>query len=183
LQLGNTTNKYSWDGAAGTMWTMSCAEISSPPILLFDGVDGNGNGQRIYQVNYSGGVATLYQTGPWANGQDYVAPYTSYTEIKTHTLVNFAVVGEVATVQIQANFIGYFDDCMALQVASNAEVGNTDSAGLSPNYPGFREPGSCVDTRSHGSWGSHTGMTIDIFGCTIPVEETTWGAIKAQYSN
>lgn len=184
LALGNTTNKYSWDGATlGTQWWMYCAEISAAPILLFDGVDGSGNGQRIYQVTYNGGFCVLF-TGPWTNGEaSYFAPYDSYTEIKTQTYVSFGVVGEVATVQVQASFTGFNDDCMALQIASSAEVGDTDSSAKPGDFPDFLEPGFCTGTRVHGTWGDHTGMTLDIFDCTIATEESTWGAIKAQYQN
>jgi hypothetical protein len=186
LQLGNTTNKFSWNGAAGTQWVMSCAEISAAPLVLFDGVDANGNGQRIWQVQYSGGSLVLYAGGPWDNGDaSYPATYASYVEVKTQTLVNHVVVGEVATVQLQASFDNYPYDCLALQIASSAEDGNTDLDGPLPaNYPNFLEPGTCSATRTNGSWGDYTGITLDVFGsCTIAVEETTWGAIKAQYQD
>ena len=47
LQMGNTSNKASWDGASlGTQWELRCTRIAGPPVLITDTVDANGNGFR-----------------------------------------------------------------------------------------------------------------------------------------
>ena len=184
LQQGNTTNKMSWDGATlGTQWWMYCAEIALPANLIDDTVDGNGNGQRTYNTIYSGGLCVLDGNGPWGDGSEpsYTALYTSYSETNTFSFNNNQVVGVVTSVNLQAAFIGFQDACMSLSISNQEELGNTDIGPLAENYPGFLDPAGCAPTRTTGSWGDSFQFTLIIFGCTVPTEESSWGAIKALY--
>lgn len=185
LTLGNTTNKYSWDGfTLGAEWWMYCAQISQAPLLLQDTVDTNGNGIRQYQVVYTGGLCVLSGTGPWGGGDpSYTAPYTSYSEIKTFHYTNNVITAVIGTAQLQAEVLVY-EDCMTLSIANHSQDGDTDSAALPANYPGFLNPNTCTATRTLGSWGEADEFTLVITGtCTVPVEESTWSRIKDMYKN
>jgi hypothetical protein len=182
-QIGNITNKQSWNGTTlGTQWWMYCASLSAAPVLLFDGVDGSGNGFRIYESDFTGGLCVLDGSGPWGGGDaSYIAPYTSYSETNTLTYQNFQVVGATATVvHMTAQFIPYGDDCMSLVINNNEELGTTDGGPETANYPAFLD-GGCSATRTHGSWGDSDSFTLTISGCTIPTRTSTWGQIKALY--
>jgi hypothetical protein len=187
LTLGNTTNKFSWDGfTLGTQWWMYCAQISAVPILLQDTVNINGDGIKQYVVNYTGGLCILGGSGPWGGGDpSYTAPYTAYAEIKTFQYANNVLVAVISTVQMQAMFLGFNDDCMSLAISNQeqAPLGSTDHGPLPANYPGFLDPNTCAPTRTLGSWGEADEFTLIIQGCTIPTEEATWGSIKAIYGN
>jgi len=184
LQLGNTTNKLSWDGfTLGTEWWMYCADISAPPFLLFDTVDGNGNGQKQYLVMYQGGICILDGNGPWGDGSEpsYTALYDAYSEIKLFTYENFQIVGMVASANLTATIIGWNDLCMTLSISNGEMLGSTDSEAKPPNYPDFLAPSTCAPTRTLGTWGEADEFTLIVEGCTIATEESTWGAIKALY--
>jgi hypothetical protein len=183
LTLGNTTNKFSWDGVTlGTQWWMYCAQISQAPQLLQDTVDANGNGIRQYHVLYSGGLCILGGTGPWGGGDpSYTAPYWSYAEIKTFQYSNFQLVANIASAQVTAQILGYNDECMSLSISNQEWLGDTDAEPLPPNYPGFIDPVTCAATRSMGSWGEADEFTLAITSCLLPTEESTWGKIKAMY--
>ena len=188
LQIGNTTNKLSWDGATlGTQWWMYCAELSLPPTLILDTVDANGNGQKQYLTQYTGGICVLDGNGPWGDGSvsSYTALYTSYAEINTFQFSNFAVTGVTANVNMTAQFIGFADACMSLSISNQEQApnGTTDSSALPADYPGFMTPSSCIATRTLGSWGESDEHTLIIIGCTVPTEDVTWGGIKALYED
>jgi hypothetical protein len=184
LTIGNTTNKLSWDGITlGTQWWMYCAQISQAPMLLQDTVDGNGNGIRQWQVVYAGGLCILGAGGPWdGGGAPYTAPYTSYEEVKTFHYQNNVIVAVISSAQLQALVIPY-DECMALSISNQEQLGDTDSAALPATYPGFIDPNTCAATRVLGSWGEADEFTMLIGpNCTVPTEESTWSAIKSMYS-
>lgn len=186
LQIGNATNKLSWDGAIlGTQWWMYCAELTVPPLLITDTVDGNGNGTRVYQSDYTGGLCILAGNGPWGNATEpsYTAPYTGYSEINTYLFSNNVIVSVISTVNLDAQFLG-FDDCMSLSISNQEQLGSTDGGPLPPNFPGFINPATCVPTRTLGSWGNSFEFTLVILGsCTVPTEENSWGGIKALYDD
>jgi hypothetical protein len=184
LQLGNTTNKLSWDGATlGTQWWMYCADISVPPLLLLDTVDVNGNGQRQYLVTYQGGICILDGNGPWGNGSEpsYTALYDTYSEIKLFQFSNFQIVGMTASASMQASFIGFSNACMSLSISNQERYDDTDNIAKPPNFPDFLAPSTCAPTRTMGSWGEADEFTLIVTGCTVASEESTWGAIKALY--
>ncbi|MFQ5510264.1 MAG: hypothetical protein ACE5EO_00290 [Candidatus Krumholzibacteriia bacterium] len=186
LSVGNTTDKFSWDGLTlGTQWWMYCAELAIPPSLIDDTVDVNGNGTQTWSGTFTGGFCILAGNGPWGDGSQpsYMAPYTSYSEVKTLTFSNFQVVGVVSSVNVQAGpFVGFNNACMSLSISNQDELATTDTAALPADFPGFIDPLTCSSTRTMGSWGTSDGFTLVILGCTVPVEESTWGAIKALYN-
>lgn len=184
LQQGNTVNKHSWDGAAlGTQWELYCPRIGGPPVLISDTVDGNGNGFREWMVVYVSGDLFLDGNGPWGDGSEpyYHANLHAYREIQTFQYTNHQIVQSIANVSIQAGFRDFDESCVTISILNQEELGNTDTASLPLNYPAFLEPITCDPTRTLGSWGEVDEITLIITGCTIPIEESTWGVIKSHY--
>ena len=185
LMIGNTINMLSWDGATlGTQWWIYCADISIPPILIGDTVDGQGNGFEEWLVHFQGGLMILDGNGPWGDGSEpsYTATLDSYSEIKTYQYVDFEIVQVVTTISLQGRFIGFNDDCMTMSISNTEELGTTDTASLPPSYPSFLAPSTCAPTRTMGSWGEADEFTLIVTGCTVPTRVTTWGEVKALYS-
>lgn len=184
LQMGNTTNKLSWDGATlGTQWQLFCTRIAGPPVLITDTVDGNGNGFREWKVVYTGGDLILDGNGPWGDGSEpaYFSNLHAYQEIKSFQYSNHQIVQSISNVSIQAGFQGYDETCVTISILNQEELGNTNTAALLPDYPAFLVPITCDPTRTLGSWGEVDEITLIITGCTVPVKEVTWGEIKSHY--
>ena len=179
--VGNVTNKFSWDGVTlGTQWWMYCAQLFLPN-LVFSSVDGFGNGIEIWSNTYVGGLCQLFAGGPWdSGGAPYTAPYISYTETQTYTFQNSQIVSITTNVSLSAQFIGFSQSCMSLDISNSVHVSSTDVQALPPNYPMFLDP-ACEPTRTLGNWGDSTGFTLTITGCTVGAQESTWGNIKALY--
>ena len=56
LTINNTLNEMSWDGATlGTQWHWYCPWVVAAPTLLYNSVNGLGNGIKIWRVTYTGG--------------------------------------------------------------------------------------------------------------------------------
>lgn len=186
----NTVNEASWNGVAlGTQWTWSCAYVAAPPILLYNGVVG-GNGQKIWQVTYTGGTAWLDGAGPWLNVGDPEAFYTATVDTWIATVTEQysggVEVGTVKTVNATASFVGFPETCIVLAL-SNLEK-HSDGATLPPPdatwaYPEFKNSPGCTPQGSTGpgEWGEVDDITYSILGCTVRTEETSWGAVKARY--
>ena len=186
LSVNNTLNEQSWNGAAlGTQWHWYCPWIVSAPTLLVNTVDGNGNGNKIWQVTYSGGVCWLDGAGPWAGGDaSYTATINSWTAIVTETYANNVEVGTVRSHNANATFTGYSADCMALEIHNTEKLADTNGGPLPANFPTFWDWNGCVDigTAGPGEWGDVDSITLTVFGCTaLAVEQKTWGAVKSLY--
>jgi len=181
----NTVNEMSWDGATlGGQWWWYCPWVSMPPALVYDGVVG-GNGQRIWTAQYSDGTCWLDGGGPWAGGDaSYSAAIDTWTAIITETYSGGLRVGSVRTISASATFNGYNADCMSLEVSNTEMIGSTLLGHVLPvDYPDFWYwlPCASVGTAGPGEWGTVEGITFSITGCTIPVEQTSWGRIKQIY--
>jgi len=184
LQMGNTVNKLSWDGATlGTQWQLFCTRIGGPPVLITDTVDGNGNGFREWRVVYVAGDLVLDGNGPWGDGSEafYNANLHAYQEIKTFQYVNNQIVQCISNVSLQAAFQGWDESCVTISILNQEELGSTNTASLPADYPPFLVPITCDPTRTLGSWGEVDEITLIVSGCTVPTEETTWGIIKSRY--
>jgi hypothetical protein len=185
LQMGNTANKLSWDGATlGTQWQLFCTRIAGPPVLITDTVDGAGNGFREWKVVYVAGDLILDGNGPWGNGTEpfYQANMHAYQEIKTFQYSGGVITQAIANVSIQADFQDWAESCVTISILNQEELGNTDDDGsLALNYPAFLVPITCDPSRTLGTWGEVDEITLIVTGCTVPTEDTTWGVIKSLY--
>ena len=185
LTVGNAVNAASWDGAAlGVQWSYSCPDIAST-LLLVDLVDPiSGNGQKMYKKTFTGGTFTMNGTGESWDGGDgtYTGVISFYSETTTIIYSNFVRVNAV----LDITWSGYFDGpgypCVQWG-ANGATLGDTSDGGTLPaDFPPFVNPTDCSLGRTHGIWWQNSDVTMTIYGCTIPVEESTWGNIKALYN-
>jgi hypothetical protein len=186
LSVNNTLNEQSWNGSTlATQWHWYCPWIVSAPALLSNTVDGNGNGNKIWQVTYSGGFCWLDGAGPWAGGDaSYTATINSWTAIVTETYANHVEVGTVRSQNANSTFNGYSTDCMALEVHNNEKLGDTSGGPLPAGFPSFWNWNGCFDQgpAGPGEWGDVDSITMTIFNCTVlSTQEKTWGSVKAMY--
>lgn len=184
IKAGTTLNAESWnDPSLGTQWRYWCSTESGDAFLWINNVNAQGNGTRVYLKTFAGGYIWLSGTGPWANGDpDYPGVIQSYNETETVTYMNWVPVGAVTSVNAIASFDNYAL-CMTFYIGNGNRIGTTDLGNIKPSgYPGFLDPG-CSPTRTLGAWWGFDDITLTISGdCTTPVEDATWGAIKAIYS-
>jgi hypothetical protein len=183
LSVNNTLNEQSWNGALGTEWHWYCPWITGK-VLLVNTVNGAGNGQKIWRVNYTGGYCWISNTGPWG-GTDpfYLANISSWVAIVTETYAAFIEVGTVRNHNASATFTGYNQECMSLDVTNIEKLGDTVADGPLPaTFPLFWDWFVCAPTAGNGEWGDVDAITFVIQGCeTIAVEQKSWGAVKALY--
>jgi hypothetical protein len=182
LAVNNTLNEQSWDGATlGTQWHWYCPWIVGKA-LQSDNVNVLGNGQKVWIVTYTGGYCWLDGGGPWAGGDaSYLANINTWTATVTETYSAFVEVGTVRNHSANATFIGFNQECMDLNVTNVEKLGDTNGGPLPATFPLFWNWIGCAPTASPGEWGDVDGITFVILGCTVGVEESSWGAVKAMY--
>ncbi len=182
-QIGNLVMSQSWDGAAlGTNWMVSCPQIASPPVLIYDGVVG-GNGQRIWRTEYSGGTLWLSGTGAWAGGDpQYTGPVVLFTVVVTKQYLAGQVVGAVSNINLSGTFDGY-GGCYEMAISNAELVGATPGTPGEPGlFPAFQGPLDCGIAGAHGAWWDVHDITFSIIGeCLVGTRSTTWGTIKSLY--
>ncbi|MEJ2722779.1 MAG: hypothetical protein P8181_16825 [bacterium] len=184
LLLGTTLNAESWDGMnLGLQWRYYCSTQTIDPVLLVDNVDVNGNGNRTYMKTFTGGYIWLSGAGPWGNGDpEYTGPIDTYHEFETIQYTNWVRTHAVTNVQATAHFDGYPNTCMVFSVGNGLEIGSTDFGMVKPaDYPDLLQEGTCDPVMTMGGWWDFFTLTLSISNCTVPTENATWGAIKAQY--
>ena len=184
LELGNTLNWDSWDGATlATQWYLSCPALCLDPELILDTVDGNGNGFRIYELTYCDGVLWLAGDGPWSNGDpDYTADFAQATSVVTIQFVQNNPVGWIQNLNVIGTFLNAPETCIDLLIANGVRLGDTGSGNFPADYPDLVLGPNCDPAPDGaGSWWDISGITMTITGCAVPVEDTTWGRVKSSY--
>jgi hypothetical protein len=179
LSTGNVLHGQSWNGVAlGGDWKILCPQVVSV-VLIVDLVVG-GNGQRIYQIDYTGGFVELGGAGPWGNGDpSYTGAIDTYTEIRTVLYTGGVKVGSVSDHAVSAHLQGYTQTCMTWAIGNGAWLG--ESPGVKPaNYPTYNDA-ACNPTGASGHWGDITDLTLSITGCAVGTENKTWGGVKSLY--
>jgi len=173
-QLGNVINQASWDGATlGGEWKIVCPVITNTTTLVnIPGI------QKITQIDYVGGYIWLSGAGPWAGGDaSYVGTITTYVEIRTEQFPG--AYGTTENHNISATVNGYPGVCITGQW-NGAWLGDTDASAKPANFPDFLDT-DCNPTPTLGRWGLDNGITLHVTGCEVPVERSTWGAVKSRY--
>jgi hypothetical protein len=184
LTIGNAINAASWNGAAlGMQWSYSCPDIAST-LLLIDLVNPiTGDGQKIYKKTFTGGTFMMNGTGEAWDGGDatYTGVITYFSETTTIIFSNFQRINADTDI----TWSGYFDgpSYPCVQWAANgATLGDTSGGSTLPaGFPPFVNPTDCSLGRTHGIWWQDSDVTMTIFDCTVPTEESTWGNIKALF--
>jgi len=189
LSINNTLNEQSWDGATlGTEWHWWCPWVSAAPALLYNGVNGLGNGIKIWRVTYSGGYCWLNGPGaPWDGGDPfYTANINTWVATVTETYVSFQEVGTVRDHNATATFVGYNEQCMNLAISNLEKLNDTAKTGgpLPAGFPDFYDWTTCsaIAPAGPGEWGDVDSITFTITGCeTVGTEAKSWGNVKAMY--
>ncbi len=179
LSLGGLLHAESWDGATlGVDWKVLCPQVVAVTLLV-DLVFG-GNGQRIYQIDYTGGVVELGGTGPWAGGDAvYTGIVDTYVEIRTVLYTGGVKQGSVSDHSVSAHIQGYPQSCITWGIGNGVWLG--ESPAIKPaGYPDYRLPG-CSPGANAGHWGDVRDLTVSVTGCGVATREATWGSVKALY--
>lgn len=180
LGTGGVLHAESWDGSAlGGDWKIVCPQVVSVTLLV-DLVFG-GNGQRIYQINYTGGFITLGGVGtPWANGDpSYTGTIDTYIEIRTVLYSGGVKVGSVSDHSVSASLAGYTQSCMTWAIGNGVWLG--ESPGAKPaGYPTYLDA-ACNSIAGPGHWGDIRDLTLSVTGCSVSAQEATWGTVKSLY--
>lgn len=184
LTIGNAVNAASWDGATlGVQWSYSCPDISST-LLIADLVNPvTGDGQKIYKKYFTGGTFVLNGTGEAWDGGDasYAGVINFFSETTTIIYSNFQRVNAVTDITWTGHFSGLGYPCVQW-AANGATLGDTSGGGTLPvGFPPFVNPTDCSLGRTHGIWWQDSDVTMTIYGCTVPTQESTWGNVKALY--
>lgn len=184
-QVGNTLNAESYDPVFGlaSQWRVYCASIAFPPSLIGDTRDANGTGEVTYQTEYTGGRFWMSKNGPWGDGsEDYTGVVGVFRISTTYMYVANQLLGIRSNVTTSGNFDGY-DDCFEYTINNAAFYGDSDLVGPLPaGFPAYMDSSCQTGTRTRGGWGSVTEIALRIHGeCTVPTQDSTWGAVKALY--
>ncbi len=188
LMGGNVLNIESFDGATlGAQWRVYCMQVVN--VFLVADLTFFGNGSKIYQITYAGGVFELDGSGPWGGGDPtYTGVVDSYTETRTIQYVAGNITGANSNHSVSGHLNGYTAGCIALAVGNGVLIGDTDpnlvpgtDTNVKPaDYPAFLDP-NCGATRVFGRWGNVGDITLTVSGCLVPAEEKTWGGVKKLY--
>ena len=184
LTVGNAINAASWNNVTlGVQWSYSCPDISST-LLVADLVNPiTGDGQKIYKKYFTDGTFTMNGTGEAWDGGDatYTGVIDYYSETTTIIFSNFQRVNAVTDILWSGFFDGYGYPCVQW-AANGATLGDTsDGSTLPAGFPPFVDPTDCSLGRTHGIWWQDSDVTMTISSCTVPVEPSSWGNIKALY--
>jgi hypothetical protein len=158
-QIGNAVHAGSWDGTAlFGQWELSAPAISAAPSLVYDSVDGSGNGIRVYVTTYAGGTLALHNNGPWWNPAD--APASQYivnVQDYRHTTTKQYLGGVEQTFTTSVNLNGTFQGFPGSQVSFIAGVAAPTGSGISipADYPAF------VGANA-GVWGVVQKITLQV---------------------
>lgn len=150
---------------------------AASPQLLYNTVDGNGNGIAAYSTNYDGGQIWLSKDGAWGDGVYDLVGSINYCRVDIQ-------ITYVAGVPEQANsnivMTGQIDDCdngcVIEYIVTNAALAWSPAWGtpMPGDYPAFL----C---------GATIGELFDVccprlsLSCAVPNETETWGGLKALY--
>jgi hypothetical protein len=182
-QIGNTVNAMSWDGATlGGEWKVWCPSIASSPTLVADTRNASGDGDVIYFTIYGGGSFWFSGAGPWGDSsQDYTGWLNTFNVTSTHQYIGWVRTGVRSNITMTGQFDG-FDNCMEYVISNAAFVGETTYGPLPGDYPPFLDS-NCNSGPTAGGWGDAVQIELNISGsCTVPIEDKTWGAVKALYA-
>ena len=184
-QLGNMIWAESWGASVlGAQWKVMCPQIASAPVLVFDDVDGSGNGQRAWQTQYSGGTLWLSGTAPWGAGtENYTGPLEQFATTVYKQYVGGQVVGAVTNIRFRGVIDGY-TSCYDMAI-SNAELVGWTPVGFNPlfgPFPPFHGPADCNVIGNHGTYWNVHDVTLTIIGsCAVDTRSSTWGKLKSLY--
>ncbi len=177
---GNTQNAQSRDGSAlKTQWHVWGMQIDSNGARETGrDMDGNGTGWIDYETNYTGGRFWLDANGPWGDGStDYSGDITYFNVSTRVSYVGGEMVGKTSNVMLTGSFdpMDCLDCEIEFAIANASWVWQSGMPDKPANYPpylcgvnqGELFDACCIDAR--------------IFCEQVPVDESSWGAVKGLY--
>jgi hypothetical protein len=180
MEIGNTQNVQSWDGAAlGTEWHLYDMAIDAAGVqILVDNVV-DGNGIRIYQAGYENGRFSLSGDGAWTDDTtELTGVLSDYIVVTTVTYVGGVMTAAVSDITAT----GTFDGCPGAEdpyscgidiSANSVHVWQTgDDAAMPMNYPEF------LCGANAGQLLNNSSVTM-ILSCVVQSESRSWSEIKA----
>jgi hypothetical protein len=186
--VDNTFIAASVDGPAiATQWEVWCAAISAPPVEMSDTRDINDTGVVTWSAAYDGGLFWLYGEGPWGapGASDF---YGTASTMVVQTAFTY-VAGVITTISSEITMSGEFDtgswDGVCLNLNATSVIGGTTESDVKPeDYPAFMESGCSPSPAELGAWGYFGALTLEILDCVAtPVQNATWGSVKAMYAD
>ncbi|MFQ5510265.1 MAG: hypothetical protein ACE5EO_00295 [Candidatus Krumholzibacteriia bacterium] len=177
LTPGNVMTTESWNGASlATQYFFSCPQLVSVN-LVQDNTGGTGNGSIIWSKVYLGGAFFMNGAGEAWDGGDatYSGVIDTYTERVTVLFIGGVRVSATSNIEGSGRFNGFPNACISW-IANGVDVAGAKPAGF-PDYV----DSSCNPNRVFGRFGNRTDYTINVIPCVVPVEDATWGHIKALY--
>ena len=181
LTAGNVMKDESWDAGTltlGTQYVFSCPEFLGAVLISSTVVAGTGT--EVWEKTFVNVNGTFFMNGTgeaWDGGDAaYTGSIDSYTETVTILFVAGSRISAASNIAGNGRFDLYGNSCVSW-VANGADVGGPKDN----TYPDYVD-GTCAPNRIDGRFGNRSTYTINITQCVVPVEENTWGAIKALYN-
>lgn len=180
--IGNTLNLVSWDGSVqGGEWKVWCMSLVSPPTLIIDIRDANGNGQVMVTSYYGGGSLWLSRNGPWGDGtEDYAGEVHVCHMITTYQYASWELIGAVGSINLSGMAAGGRHP-IDLSIYLVEYITLTGGTSVPADYPPLIDA-DCGAGPATGTWGDVGEITLSVLP-PLPVEASTWGAVKALYGN
>ena len=176
---GNVMKDESLDGLTlGTQYVFSCPQFTGATLISTSVV--GGTGQEVWEKTFlNNGTFFLNGAGEAWDGGDaaYTGLIDSYTETVTILFVAGSRISAASNIAGNGRFDLYGSSCVSW-VANGADVTGTKDN----TYPDYVDA-TCAPNRIDGRFGNRSTYTINITPCVVPVEESTWGAIKALYND
>ncbi len=174
----------SWNGSAlGTQWEIRCGvETTSVPPDSTNFNKITGTGVIVYHQTFQGGTFSLYYDAAvgWGSGSGTLFTTLATTQV---TFVNFFPVASSFTAYTSGTFGPPDGNCALTFAMSNGfGVGETPYLQKPATYPTFLAADCSPADANHqfGIWADANDIIANIF-CSIPVQDDTWGRIKALY--
>lgn len=175
---------HAWDNNQGVQWHVYCPSIATVTLLI-DTRDANGNGFVQYSTDYVGGTLWLSKTGPWGSNEiDFTATIDLFNVVSTHLYMAWQQVSVDSDIRFNGHFDAPVTDQCFDYVLSNGAIEGYTPMPFPAGYPPFLDYYNCpAGTVSYGAWGIAHDITLTIYGtCSVGTEPSTWGKIKAIYT-
>lgn len=174
-------NGQSWNGSVlGTQWEIQCGvEYTSVPPDSTNFNKATGTGFITYNQTFIGGTFTLYEDPAvgWGSGTGTINTTVAVSQVHYQ---NFIPIASSFTAYTSGTFS---NGCyLTFAMTNGFGVGETPYLQKPPTYPIFLAADCTPADANHqfGIWADANDIIAQI-SCPVPVEESSWGEIKAIY--
>jgi len=168
----------------GNQWDFRCIDQNGPAVLIADGVDADGYGQRVYTRSFNLSTSLIYLgwSGPW--GGTAAQPIFGRLDAFTDRITIQYEAGVPVSTLLTARGVGHFfndpDYTVSIEIGQGVLIGTGSTVVIGPNSGHFYQSG-CVPGAVNGARYEVTAITITIDGPAVPVLLRSWGRFKASY--